>query len=176
MISCNEAKKTDSLKKIEVPEKQESPVRFYDIYQEFIIKRELSSKSKLDTSEYFKTYVLQGRSKLIEREFEYIKPELHLNKAELDSLNYHNVFENYQSDLIDMYEFNAKKNNTDKTEIVHFFTYPFSVAKDKVLIGFTISYKFQPNEYFKGGSSGYIIYEKFNDKWNLIKVENLVDY
>ncbi len=176
MISCDDIKKTDSLKKIGMPEKEEQPVRFYEIYREHISKRELSDKFKPDTSEYFKTYVLQGRSKLIERELEDIKPSWLINKAELDSLNYHIIFEDYQSDFIKMNEFDTKKHDTDKTEIVHFFTYPFSVAKDKVLIGFKKSYKFHPKEFYKGGSSGYIVYEKINDKWSLIKEVSLVEY
>jgi hypothetical protein len=138
----------------------------------------------LDTSEYYKTYVLQGESKLIDRQFENIKPSNILSKEELDKLNNHVVFEEYQWDFsVDRSEFNVnfierfkfsdripKKN---KTEIAYFFTYPFSVSEKKVLIGFEVFHKLNPNEANKPIYMGFIIFEKTDNNWKLTRQKSL---
>ncbi len=176
IVSCKEIKKSEKPRTPVEQEIVESDIPFYNLFLKYEAEQELSNKSPLNNSKYFKTYVLQGRSKMIEREFEDIKPSDILSEAELEKLNYHTVFENYRSDFIDMYEFNAKKHKTNKTEIIYFFTYPFSVSKNKVLIGFEIDYKFHPKETSKRVHMGFIIFEKIDDKWDLAAKESLLEH
>jgi hypothetical protein len=179
IVSCKENKILDKPRTTVEQEVADSNVPFYNLFLKHEAEQELSNKFSLDTSKYFKTYVLQGRSKLIEREFEDINPSDILSEAELYKLNYHTVFENYQSDFINMYEFNAKKFKTNKTEIVYFFTYPFSVSKNKVLIGLEVIHKPHSKESSERVYIGYmefIVFEKINDTWNLISKEKLLEY
>lgn len=187
IISCKGNKKIEKSKTTVEQEIVESKVPFYDLFLKYETDQKLFNKFPLDTSKYFKTYVLQGESKMIYREFEDIKPSDILSKEELEKLNYHTVFENYQwdftierskfnVDFIEMYKFNEKKNNTNKTEIIYFFTYPFILAKDKVLIGFEADYKFHPEERYKRIYMGFIVFKKNNDKWSLIMQKSLIEY
>jgi hypothetical protein len=177
IVSCKKTKKSEIIKTIIQHEIVELNVGFYDLFLEYEAEQKLFKNFVLDTSKYFKTYVLQGQSKLIDRQFEYIKPSDILSKVELNELNYHTVFENYQwdftinrskfnTDFIERYKFNVRKPKTNKTEIIYFFTYPFSVAKDKVLIGFEIKNKSHNlKEATKRIYMGFIIFKKVNNKW-----------
>lgn len=186
IASCKENKKPEKLKTIVEKDLAISNIPFYDLFLEYEVEQELFNKFPLDTSKYFKTYILQGESKLISRGLEDIKPSDILSEAELEKLNYHTVFENYQwnstvdrsklnTDFIDMYKFNAKKYKTNKTEIIYFFTYPLSVSKNKVLIGFSIEHKFHPKEIYKKIYMGFIIFKKTNDKWDLIAQKSVLE-
>lgn len=174
IVSCKESKNSEKTKITIEQEIVESKVEFYKLFLRYEAEQELSNKFSLDTTKYFKTYVLQGASKMIERQLEDIKPSDVLSEEELDKLNYHIVFENYQSDFIDMYEFNHKKHDTNKTEIIYFFTYPFIAAKNKVLIGLEVEYKFHPKESSKRASMRFFIFKKVNDMWRLTEEGNLL--
>lgn len=182
IVSCKEDSKSEKLKTVVKKEIAESNVSFYDLFLEYETKQELFNKFPLDTSKYFKTYVLQGESKLIYREFEDIKPSNILSENELKTLNYHTVFKNYQwdftidrskfnTDFIDIYKFNSKRYKTNKTEIIYFFTYPFYISKNKILIGFEIKHKFHPIKQSKKVDMGYFIFEKEKEKWSLKTTE-----
>ena len=176
IVSCKEGEKPQTVKPIIKKEIVEPKVEFYDLFLEYEAKQELYKTPTFDTTKYFKTYVLQGESKLIDRQFEDIKPSNNLNKEEINKLNYHNVFENYQWDFIDMYGFNSKKNDTNKTEIIYFFTYPFSVAKDKVLIGFEIKSKSHHiKETAKIIYMGFVIFKKIDDKWSVTEQKSFFE-
>ena len=168
IVSCKENKILDKPRTTVEQEVADSNVPFYNLFLKHEAEQKLSNKFSLGTSKYFKTYVLQGRSKLIEREFEDINPSDILSEAELYKLNYHTVFENYQSDFINMYEFNAKKFKTNKTEIVYFFTYPFSVSKNKVLIGLEVIHKPHSKESSERVYMEFILFEKIDNKWTFI--------
>jgi len=176
IISCKENKKSEPSKITIESEIVESKVNFYSLFLDYKTEQELSDKFQLDTSKYFETYVLQGRSKLIDRNLEDVKSSDFINETEIERLNYHEVFENYESDFIDMYEFNSKKHKTNKTEIVYLFSYPFKVSKEKVLIGFELKHKSHPTELTKGGAMGFFILKKINNSWILITEEILVEY
>jgi hypothetical protein len=179
IVSCKEHKKNENTKTTVEQEIVEPNVPFYELFLKYETKQKLFNKFPLDSSKYFKTYVLQGESKLISREFEDIIPSDILNKTELSKLNYHTVFEGYQwgftidrskffnTDFIDMYNFNTKKHKTNKTEIVYFFTYPLSVSKNKVLIGFKIDHVFHPKKTSKRVYVGFVIFEKMDNNWRL---------
>lgn len=176
IISCKENKKSEPSKITIESEIVEPKVNFYNLFLDYKTEQELSNKFQLDTSKYFETYVLQGRSKLIDRNLEDVKSSDFINETEIEKLNYHEVFENYESDFIDMSEFNSKKHKTNKTEIVYFFTYPFKVSKEKVLIGFELKHKSHPIELTKGGAMGFFIVKKINNSWILITEDILVEY
>ena len=109
----------------------------------------------LNTNEQkiFKKFVFQGQSKLIDRQFEDIKPSDILSEMELNKLNYHNIFENYQWDFsidrskfntnfIEKYKFNVIfLPKTNKTEIIIFLHILFLWEKTRLLIGFEIKSK-----------------------------------
>ena len=174
-VSCKESEKTETTKTIIKQEIVEPKVGFYNLFLEYKTKQELFNEFPLDTSKYFKTYVLQGGSKLIHRQFEDIKPSEILSEEELDKLNYHTVFENYQSDFIDMYEFNSIKKNSNKVEIIYFFTYPYLVDKDKVVIGLEIRHKLPAERQSQRISMVLIIFNKINNTWDLTGKENLLN-
>lgn len=176
IVSCKEGEKPQAVKPIIKKEIVEPKVEFYDLFLEHEAKQELYKTDTLDTTKYFKIYVIQGQSKLIDRQFEDIKPSNYINREELNKLNYHNIFENYQSDFIDMYEFNSKKYETNKTEIIYFFTYPFSVAKDKVLIGFEIKSKSHHlKETTKRIYMGFVIFKKTDSKWSVTEQKSFME-
>lgn len=176
IVSCKEGDKLQNKKTIVKEKIVEPKVEFYELFLEYEAKQNLYYTDKLDTTKYFKTYVIQGQSKLIDRQFEDIKPSNNLNIKELTKLNYHNIFENYQSDFIDMYEFNSKKHETNKTEIIYFFTYPFSVAKDKVLIGFEIKSKSHHlKETVKRIYMGFVIFKKIDSKWRITEQKSFME-
>ncbi len=67
-----------------------------------------------------------------------------------------------------MYEFNARKH---KTEIIYFFTYPYSVSKEKVLIGIQVKHKIDTSS--KEVYMELIVFEKTDSTWSLTGHENL---
>ena len=187
IVSCKENKQPEKHETTVEQEIVESNIPFYDLILKYETEQKLFNKLPLDTSKYFKTYVLQGESKMIQREFEDIKPSNILNEAELDKLNYHIVFEDYEwdfsidrskfnVDFIERFKFNDRKSKTNKTEVVYFFTYPLSVSKNKVLIGFEIKHKTYPKESSKGVYMGFFIFEKIDDKWNITAQESLLEH
>jgi hypothetical protein len=176
IISCKENKKPESSNLTIESEILEPKVNFYSLILDHKTEQELSNKFQLDSSKYFENFILQGRSKTIERNLEDVKSSDFLNETEIEKLNYHEVFENYESDFINMYEFNSKKHETNKTEIVYFFTYPFTVSKEKVLIGFEVKHKSHPIELTKGGAMGFFVLEKINNSWKLTTEEFLMEY
>jgi hypothetical protein len=174
IFSCKKNKNSEIRKTISEQTIVESKVGFYSLFLEYETKQEFFKKFPIDTSKYFKTYIIQGQSKLIDRQFENIKPSNILTKKELNKLNSRTVFENYQSDFIDIYEFNSKKYDTNKTEIIYFFTYPFSIAKNKVLIGFEIKSKSHHlKETTKRIYMGFILFKKIDNKWNFIEQKEM---
>ena len=188
IVSCRKNKNLEIPKKIIEQEIIQSKVQFYDLFLEYESEQKIFKKFVLDTSKYFKTFVLQGQSKLIDRQFEDIKPSDILSEIELNKLNYHNIFENYQWDFsidrskfntnfIEKNKFNVRIPKTNKTEVIYFFTYPFSVAKNKVLIGFEIKSKSHHlKETTKRIYMGFIIFKKTNNKWNLIKQKSFIEH
>ncbi len=84
-VSCKENKQSEKTNKTIEKEIVESNVPFYDLFLKYESEKELSNKFALDTSKYFKAYVLQGESKLIDRQFEDIKPSNILSEDELYS-------------------------------------------------------------------------------------------
>lgn len=181
-ISCKESKNSEKASTVVKKQIVEYNVPFYDVFLKYETERELFNKFPLDTSKYFKTYVLQGQSKLIYRELEDIKPSNILSETELEKLNYHTVFKNYKWDFtidrsefntnfIDIYKFNSLGYKTNKTEIIYFFTYPFYISKNKILIGFEIKHKFHPIKQYKKVDIGYFIFEKEKEKWSLTATE-----
>jgi hypothetical protein len=183
-ISCKENKRFEKRKPTIEKKIIESNIPFYDLFLKYETEQKLFNRFSLDASEYYKTYVLQGESKLIDRKFENIKPSDILSKEELDKLNYHNIFENYQwdfsidrsefnVDFIERFKFSYRKPKKNKTEIAYFFTYPFLVSEKKVLIGFEVFHKFHPKEANKPVYMGYIIFEKIDNNWRLTAQKSL---
>ncbi|MGY0427254.1 MAG: hypothetical protein ACWIPI_10585 [Polaribacter sp.] len=70
IVSCKESKNPETTKTTIEQKIVEPKIGFYDLFLEYEAKQKLSNKFPLDTSKYFKTYVIQGRSKLIDRQFE----------------------------------------------------------------------------------------------------------
>lgn len=189
IVSCKENKKLEGPKVTVKQEVVESGVPFYDLFLKFETEQELFHKFPLDTSKYYKTYVYPRESKLIDREFEDIKPSDILNEAELKKLESrrYNLFEGYQwddtinrskfnTDFLEKFKLNSKKIKSNKTEVIYFFTYPFSISKDKVLIGFEVNHKSHPKETLKKVYMGFIIFEKIDGRWDLTVQESLLEY
>ena len=187
IVSCKENKQPEKHKTTIKLEVVASSVPFYDLFLKYETEQKLFHKFPLDTSKYYKTYAYPRESKLIDRELEDIKPSDILNEVELDKLNYHIVFEDYQwdfridrskinVDFIEKYKFNARKSRTNKTEVIYLFTYPFSVSKTKVLIGFEIKHKTYPKKSSKDVYMGFFIFEKIDDKWNITAQKSLLDH
>jgi hypothetical protein len=182
-VSCKQSKQFEKPKPTIEKRKVESNIPFYDLFLKYETEQKSLSRLSLNNFDYYKTYVLQGESKIIDRQFEDINPSNILSKEELNKLNYHIVFEGYQwdfsvdrtkfnVDFIERFKFRDRKPKKNKTEIVYFFTYPFSVSEKKVLIGFEVFHKFYPNDINNPIYMGFVIFEKINNNWKIIGQES----
>jgi hypothetical protein len=173
-VFCKKHKKTEPVKTDVEKEIVEPKVPFYQM----IIEDDRKNDISLDSAKYQKLYIFQGGvGKLIGRELEDLQPSDLLSELEIERVKPGKlIFENYESQLMEMYDYNKtlyEKKKTKKIEILYVFTSPISAAPDKVLIGVEIKHMLHNKRLEEGYSIRIYVFEKINGIWKLIGEKKL---